>query len=103
MARAVRRCFKKRTDGLWTVGKMCNKSGASTKYATGKVQTSAMQRMQQTVRTPSAAKPRLRPKKKPNLNLTRRQRESVAAGKSSGRIGKVSKTRKDGKKDKRFK
>ena len=79
MAKAVRRCFKQQPGGMWTVGKMCNPVGSSTKYATGKA------------------------KKKPPLNVpTRRQREAIARGEKPKRIGKVSKTKKDGTKDKRF-
>lgn len=78
MAKAVRRCFKKQPGGMWTVGKMCNPIGAPTKYATGRV------------------------KKKPPLGLTRRQREAVARGEKVTRIGKVSKFKKDGTLDRRF-
>ena len=82
MAKATRRCFKeqgKKGSGNWIVGKMCNPIGAPTKYATGRV------------------------KKKPPLNVpTRRQREAIARGEKVTRIGKISRTKKDGTKDKRF-
>lgn len=82
MAKAIRRCFKEQTKGSgnWTVGKMCNRKGASKKYASG-------------IAT-----------KKPPLNLpTRRQREAMKRGEKPKRIGRGSKIRKDGKRDKRFK
>tara|TARA_R110002096_G_scaffold137575_1_gene290975 strand:+ start:80 stop:487 length:408 start_codon:yes stop_codon:yes gene_type:complete len=77
MAKATRRCFKK-VGGNYLVGKMCNPVGATTKYASGKAT------------------------KKPALGLTRRQKEAVARGEKPKRIGKVSKTKKDGTQDKRF-
>ena len=80
MAKAVRRCFK--ADGAnWLVGKMCNPKGASKKYASGVAD------------------------KKKKLGATRRQMEAFARGEKIkvSKIGKGKRTRKDGKRDKRFK
>ena len=78
MAKAVRRCFRKEPSGKYTVGKICNPLGARKKYASGIAS------------------------KKKKLGATRRQMEAIRSGKSV-KVGKVSRTRKDGKSDKRFK